>query len=90
MAVENQAHPRDRRDAGNPILKPFWFPMATPNFILINSLCCCFDFNTAFEVGWIHNSAPDFGQTMTIISKRRQSSFLNPTDFTTPLNNNKP
>ena len=53
MAVQNQAHPRDHRNARNPMVDSVWSPMATLNFTLTNSLCCCFDLYTAFEVGWI-------------------------------------
>ena len=53
MAVQNQAHPLDHHTTGNPMVNSVWSPMAILNFTLINSLCCCFDLNTAFEVGWI-------------------------------------
>ena len=53
MAVQNQAHPRDHHTARNPMVNSVWSPMAILNFTLINSLCCGFDFNTAFEVGRI-------------------------------------
>ena len=49
MAVKNQAHPRDPQNAGNPILESVWCHMATPNFTLISSLCCCFDLTLLFK-----------------------------------------
>ena len=87
MAVKNQAHPRDPQNAGNQILESVWCHMATPNFTLINSLCCCFDLILLFKFVGFRKVLHFWGNIKMII--RKQSNLAqHPTNFLAPTNQN--
>ena len=87
-AVRNQIHTRDPQNARNPILESVWCHMATPNFTLINSLCCCFDLIFLLKFVGFTKVLHFWGNIKMII--RKQSKLAqHPTNFLAPTNHNK-
>ena len=60
------------------MVKSVWSPMANLNFTLINSLCYCFDLDTAFEVGRIEKVPQILGHNK--VDNKRKAVFFSESD----------
>ena len=75
------------RTPGIRLWESVWCHMATPNFTLINSLCCCFDLILLFKFVGFRKVLHFWGNIKMII--RKQSKLAqHPTNFLAPTNQN--